>query len=181
MSTFAPAIAVTLKNEGGYTNDPVDPGGETNFGITRKFLLSVGESALAIDMHTMTVDQAKHIYEKYWWIQYGYGTIVDQTIATKVFDFSVNMGSSRAHKLLQQGMNNAFNSNLVVDGGLGPTTFGKVNAVVSTDDKQALLNAISDAAWSYYQSLIAQNSALAKFQNGWKNRAYAISKVDSIS
>lgn len=181
MSNFDIAVKVVLQHEGGYVNNPADPGGETNFGVTKKFLLACHEDAMAIDMHSMTVDQAKYIYKKYWWTQYGYEAIADLTIATKTFDFSVNMGSNRAHKLLQQALNAAFNMQLVVDGSLGPTSYAKLNSITSLEDKQKLITSFCDQAWLYYQSLIANKPSLAEFQNGWKNRAYSISKANSIS
>lgn len=88
-----------LKDEGGYTNDPKDPGGPTNFGITltdyRKYINPTGT---ALDVKSMTVDQAKAIYKPKYWDAVNADNLpsgVDYT----VFDYGVNSGVSRANKI----------------------------------------------------------------------------------
>lgn len=188
MSTFEKAIGTILKHEGGYVNNKADPGGVTNFGVSLRFLkdhLEDGDfdgdgDVDAQDIANMTVRQAMAIYHKHWWVKYGYGRITDQTIATKIFDFSVNMGASRAHKLLQQALNRAFGMRLDVDGIVGPATIRVINAVADGHGEQQLLTAYCDEAWGFYQRLIANKPSLSVFTNGWKNRAYGISKANSI-
>lgn len=188
MANFEKAIDVILRHEGGYVDNPNDPGGATNFGISLRFIADYPDygdvnhdgKVDAKDIRQMTVENAKDIYRHFWWDKYGYGRIVDQTIATKVFDFSVNMGASRAHKLLQQAMNKAFGLRLVVDGILGNASYGTLNAITDGKEEQQLLNAYSDQAWEFYQGLIKNNPKLAVFQKGWKNRAYSINTANSI-
>lgn len=189
MADFDSAIRLILRHEGGWVNNPNDPGGATNFGISLRFLADHpddgdfdGDGDVdAEDIRNMTIDDAKDIYRKFWWDKYGYGRIADQTIATKVFDFAVNMGAKRAHMLLQQAMNSAFGLRLSVDGVLGNASYGTLNAIADGDDEQVLINAFCNEAWAYYQRLIVNNPRLGVFKNGWKNRAYSINVANSIS
>lgn len=188
MATFEDAIGLILQHEGGYVNNPNDPGSATNFGVSLRFLADhpeVGDfdhdgDVDAEDIKNMTVEDAMNIYREFWWDKFRYGTINDQTIATKVFDFSVNMGSKRAHMLLQQALNAAFGLKLSVDGILGPATFGVINAI-EDDQEQKLLNAYCDAAWGFYQRLVANKPSLAVFKKGWYNRAYSIRVANSVA
>lgn len=189
MSDFNNAIQLVLQHEGGWVDNSNDPGGATNYGISLRFLADHphegdfdGDGDVdAEDIKNMTRDQAIGIYKEFWWDKYGYGQIPDQTIATKVFDFSVNMGASRAHKILQTALNNAYSLKLTVDGSLGPASYSVLAAIKDGDDEQRLITALCDAAWAFYQGLIAGNPKLQVFANGWKNRAYSISVANSIS
>lgn len=190
MSTFERAIPVILKHEGGYVNNPNDPGGATNYGVSLRFLQSqpiqVGDfdqdgDVDAEDIKNMTVDDAKYIYKTFWWDKFRYGLIIDQTIATKVFDLSVNMGAARAHKLLQTALNKAFALRLTVDGIIGNATLNCINNAFSSDDnEQTLLTAYCNEAWGFYQRLIAGNPKFKVFERGWKVRAYSLSQANSL-
>ena len=81
MAEFKLAIPITLENEGGYVNDPDDPGGETKYGISKR-------SYPALDIKNLTVEQATAIYLRDFW---KYDGIIDQEVATKVFDSYVNL------------------------------------------------------------------------------------------
>ena len=94
MAKFEPAIKVVLKHEKGYSNNLKDKGGETNFGISKR-------SYPKTDIKNLTLGRAMHIYKRDFWIPGRYEEIHLQTIATKVFDISVNMGQKQAVRLLQ--------------------------------------------------------------------------------
>lgn len=187
MAKFEKAIPVILKHEGGYVNHKADPGGATNFGISLRFLAEHPEDGDfdmdgdvdVEDIKNMTLRDAMDVYHKHWWAKYRYQNINDQTIATKVLDFSVNMGAKRAHILLQQALNKEFGLKLTCDGILGPASFGVINGI-EEDDEQRLLTAYCDEAWGFYQRLIANKPSLAVFKKGWYNRAYSLRKANSI-
>jgi lysozyme family protein len=181
MSDFTLAIPVVLKNEGGYCNNASDPGGATNFGISIRYLIASGgikarpdidvnhDGKLDFtDIKAMSVDQAVAIYKKDWWDAEGYARINDQGCATKIFDFSVNMGHPRAHKLAQQGCV-ACGKPVIPDGVLGSQTIAAINSC----DPTSFLFHLKDQAASFYRSLAAHNSSLAKFLPGWLKRAYS--------
>ena len=188
MSNFDKAIKVILRHEGGYVNNPNDNGANTNHGITIGFLQGWGDlgdfdhdgDVDVQDIKNMTEEQATAIYKKTWWDMYKYDRITDLTIATKIFDFSVNMGASRAHKILQTALNNAFGLKLTVDGIIGNTTIAIINAVKDGSGEQQLIDAYSDEAWGFYQPLIANNPKFQVFEKGWKYRAYSIKTANSI-
>ena len=156
MADFAIAIEDTLKNEGGYVWHPSDPGGETNFGISKRTYPNV-------DIKALTKEKAKEIYKRDWWDKYGYGKITSQKVAGKIFDLSVNMGPSRAHRLAQAALLR-LGENIKVDGVLGPVTIALINGM----DEDKLLPEIQEGAADYYTSLNKP-----EFIKGWLNRAYA--------
>ncbi len=188
MSTFEKAIPIVLRNEGGLVNNPNDPGGITNYGISLRFLADHPElgdfdhdgDVDAEDIKNMNVEEAMNIYKSQWWDKFKYGSINDQTISTKVFDFSVNMGSKRAHMLLQSALNKSLGLKLTVDGIIGNATMSVINSVTDGAGEQQLITAYCDEAYAFYLSIIKNNPKLQVFEKGWKNRAYAISKANQI-
>ena len=89
---FDAAFARLLGNEGGYSNDPRDPGGETNWGISKR-------SYSGVDIKNLTQAQAKEIYLRDFWMVLG--AAVHPAIKFQVFDFAVNAGISTALRKLQ--------------------------------------------------------------------------------
>ena len=168
MSNFNNAIDIVLQHEGGYSNDPDDPGGSTNFGITQRYLngLVAQGKYQATDVRYLTVDAATHIYQLYWWIAYSYGSIVDQSLATKIFDEAVNIGPGRLHRFVQQACCD-LGQQLTVDGALGQHSFDAINAL----NPQQLLAKIKERLIEYYQELATEHPVLGKYLNGWINRA----------
>lgn len=158
---FDYAIQLVLKHEGGYVNDPHDPGGETKYGISKR-------SYPKVDIANLTVDQAKAIYKRDFWDPHFFDDIEDQKIATKIFDFTVNMGASRAIRIAQNALQ-SIGKKVTVDGRMGPGTIRAINE----SDSAALLKAIQDGAAAFYRSLVTKNKKLGKFLKGWLRRAYA--------
>ncbi len=157
---FEKAIRVILKHEGGYVNDPNDLGGETNYGISKR-------SYPNVDIKNLTMKQAIEIYRRDWWVRYGYEKINDLDVATKVFDLSVNMGPTYAHKILQMAVN-FVGADLAVDGALGPLTFGATNKA----DSKKVVQAMRFYAAMRYYDLAKARPANRNFLMGWLNRAY---------
>ncbi|MGN7614128.1 glycoside hydrolase family 108 protein [Magnetococcales bacterium HHB-1] len=176
MAEFERAIDLVLRHEGGFVNDPKDPGGATKYGISLRFLRSLGHELADVDgdgdidaddIRALSVDGAKDIYRAQFWNRYGYNRIHDQDIATKLFDLSVNMGPKQAHKILQRALW-AVRHAVKVDGILGGETFGAVQRV-RTD---LLLVAMRSEAAGFYRSLIIRRPELGKYRRGWMRRAY---------
>jgi lysozyme family protein len=160
MSNFNPAVAVVLFHEGGWVWDGSDPGGATNWGISLTWYKTINPLATPEDIKNMSMQGAEALYEKYWWDKFGYGSIVDQTIATKIFDMSVNMGGHQAHELVQRALG------LPVDGILGPNTLAAING-----GQIGLLTAIIAQQVGFYTRLAQEKPTLAKFLPGWLKRA----------
>jgi len=89
---FDAAFERLLGHEGGYSNDPKDPGGETNWGISKR-------SYPGVDIKNLTQAGAKEIYMRDFWMPLG--AAADPAIKFQVFDFAVNSGISTALRKLQ--------------------------------------------------------------------------------
>lgn len=76
------------RKDGGYTNDPIDPGGETKFGISKK-------SHPDIDIKSLTLIESEEIYLREYWIPCGCDNL-DWPLAMSVFDAAINCGQGRA-------------------------------------------------------------------------------------
>lgn len=198
MARFDLAIGTVLEHEGGYVNDPHDPGGATNYGISLRYLRTLGDldgdgwlegdldqdGDLDVDdIRLMTVGRATEIYRDQWWNRYRYRLIQSQAVATKVFDLAVNMGPGRAHRLLQQALR-ACGNPVEVDGQVGAKTRAAVReALARWEDKYwepgdpwpvpGLLAALRSEAAGYYRSLVATRNERERFIRGWLRRAYS--------
>jgi lysozyme family protein len=173
MADFALAIPTILRHEGGYVNDPSDPGGNTAYGVSLRWLKGQGLllQELEAEDHTqdivqvikqMTVQQAGAIYQKFWWEKYDYSAILGQVLATKVFDTSVNVGASRSHKFLQAALA------LPQDGVLGPNTLKAANST----NNVTVISAFQKNQAAFYQAIVEHNPSLNKFLKGWLARAF---------
>ena len=156
---FDEIIEALLKHEGGYINDPADPGGETKYGISKRAYPDVA-------IQNLTIDSAKAIYKRDYWqgckvrklnLHYRY----------IYFDMCVNQGKSRATKILQQACN-AKGANLVVDGGLGPNTF-KALEQYSPELERILCYRLK-----HYYDLVNKKPTLEKYIYGWVKRALEV-------
>ena len=158
VANFSKSITVILKHEGGYINHPNDPGGETNFGISKR-------SYPDLDIAGLTREDAVGIYHSDYW---QYDGIVDDDLATKVFDLAVNMGQRRANRLLQRAINRV-NEKIVVaiDGKLGPHTLREANKA----DPKELLEILTFLQKDVYFNLAENNWKRKVFLAGWLKRA----------
>jgi len=120
MADFNKAIVITLKNEGGYINDPLDKGGETKYGISKK-------SYPDLDIKSLSIEQAKEIYKKDFWDCLKCNFIENQKLANKIFDMSVLMGIKNVVKKLQLVICLKYCVNITIDGIIGIETLNYIN------------------------------------------------------
>ena len=109
---FDRAFAIVLKEEGGYSDDPRDPGGKTRYGITESVARQHGYQG---DMRNLPLDVAKSIYKRSYWD----ACQCDQLpwpLSCYVFDCAVNQGPETARRLLQATLDT------VQDGQIGSAT-----------------------------------------------------------
>lgn len=161
MADFGLVIDQVLDSEGGYVNDPDDPGGETNFGIAKRFHRDV-------DIKKLDREGAKKIY---WglWEAGNFGLIEDQTLAGKAFDSSVCLGPRRANKMLQRAANASMRDEVLeVDGMVGKKTLAAINGLPAGEMVCSLRAQIA----YFRERRIAQEPTQAKFKGGWIARAY---------
>lgn len=175
--TFDMAIQTVLRHEGGFVDDPSDSGGATNYGVSLRFLRSLGVNLGDFDddgdidgddVKVMTQADAIRIYRREFWDRYRY-ELLHPVIAIKVFDLGVNMGPTNAHRRLQWGLHACGHRHVVVDGILGPQTRGAVDHAHTSN----LLCAVRAEAGFWYRDLAREKSGMAKYLKGWLNRAYS--------
>ena len=156
---FEDIIVKVLHHEGGYVNDPKDPGGETNFGIAKR-------SHPDVDIKNLTEDKAKLIYKEHYWDKNKVEDLPEE-LRHIYFDMCVNQGKSRAVKILQRAAN-AKGAALKVDGGLGPKT---LRAVLKSNVE---LKRVRAYRVKYYADLVTRKPDLEKFYYGWYKRALEV-------
>ncbi len=177
MKYFDIALGDVLAHEGGFVDRAEDKGGATNYGISLRFLRTLPALAGDItndghvttqDIETMTVDTARVFYRRYFWEHYRLGEIHDLDVATKLFNFFVNMRGKTAALIAQRAVND-LGHNLYLDGIAGSKTLAAINACAPGE----LLVCIKWRAWQVYREIIATTPSQAVFANGWRKRAFA--------
>ena len=99
---FDSALHYVLENEGGYSNNPADKGGPTNWGITQADLSAyLGRKASADDVKAMTRDVAAAIYKANYWLPLVCNKCPSEALATMIFDQGGVRGVGSAQKLLK--------------------------------------------------------------------------------
>lgn len=182
METVQEIARGIVAREGGFVNDPDDPGGATKHGVTIGTMKRLGidldgDGDVDIDdVKLITVDKAVEIYLKH----YFYGPKIDQlpeALQASVFDMYVNAGSN-AVKILQRLLNR-MGAALSDDGVIGPMTLG---AVARADELRgppiALVESYGMARREYYYRLADARPASRKYvrrrdggKGGWIIRA----------
>ena len=114
---FDVAFARLIGIEGGYTNNLADPGGETNWGISKR-------SYPDVDIANLTQDGAKAIYLRDFWNVVG---DADSAVKFQVFDFAVNSGVQTALRKLQAAIG------VADDGHWGPVSAAKLASLDKND------------------------------------------------
>lgn len=150
MSAFDDAFDALIGNEGGYSNNPADPGGETMWGVTQRVARAYGYAGA---MRDLPRDTAKAIAKKLYWDPLRLDEL-DARVAFQIFDANYNGG----HPVIwMQGAAGA-----KVDGLIGSAT---IAAVQATDPLRFMLrwNALR---LRYFTSL----STWSSFGKGWANR-----------
>ena len=168
MAKFEKALDYVLQNEGGFSNNPNDFGGATQFGITQATLSNwLKHPATVDDVKSMTKDVAAAIYAQNYWHPLKLDQIEYTRMATCIFDMAVNMGLRRPVQWAQVCCNTIDQMNLEVDGVMGPKTIEALNYVYSVE----FIQTYSALAWGYYLRRVEENPSQAVFLKGWTARA----------
>jgi lysozyme family protein len=167
---FPDALAVVLEREGGYVNDPDDPGGETNHGVAAlvyaRWRKRRGLPARSVRL--IQPGEIAAIYETEYWdpvrgdelLRLGFG------VALVVFDFVVNAGVGRATQLLQRTVS------VKEDGQSGPTTMHAIEAMAA----DAFVAGYSRGREGFYERLAARRPPLREFLRGWLKRVAIVER-----
>lgn len=152
MSAFDEAFVDLIGSEGGYSNNPKDPGGETMWGITARVARANGYDG---PMRQLPLDLAKSIARKLYWDPLRLDEF-DPVVAGQILDANYNGG----HPIIwMQGASGA-----KVDGILGPKTVAAVKAI----PRWQFLLRWNSLRLRYYTSLRRQ--LWQEFGRGWANR-----------
>ena len=189
MSNFEQALRKVLRHEGvefdtdgsplvgrtGYVDHPADPGGETNYGITKNVALENGYLGDMIDIPFFIV---KRIYRKRYWDLLSGDALPDQEIAEELFDTAANMGVSVVVRFLQRTLN-VLNvggkkyADITVDGAMGPGTVTALGAALSVAPwyRLAILRALDSLQAVRYIEMAETKPRMEEFVPGWlRNR-----------
>jgi lysozyme family protein len=167
--SFAACIPIILKSEGGYVDNPRDPGGPTNLGITLNTLSGwLGRPASIDEVRAMTPQLAGQIYQANYYNPV-HGPDLPDGVDLMAFDTAVNSGVSTGIRLLQKAVGAA------ADGHFGPLTLAAVKAKAAADT----INAFHAAHDAFYRSL----PTFGVFGKGWlarndRTRDLALAMVD---
>jgi lysozyme family protein len=169
VANFDLFLPLLLKFEGGFVDDPSDPGGATNKGITLHTFRDCAQSLLGIEptlanLKALTDQQAGTIYKAKYWTQTHGDEMVSQELANIVCDFYVNAGT-KATKLLQTILVD-MGATLSIDGALGSASMQALAAV----DQREVYRRYKQGRIKYYENLVQSQPSLGKFLKGWLNR-----------
>ena len=169
-----------VRREGGYVNDPDDPGGATNFGVTIHTMRRLGldldrdGDVDATDVRMLSRAQATDIFITHYFIRPRIGDLPAPLHAT-VFDMYVNAGGI-AIKILQRLLTEMGHP-CVVDGALGPQSIGAAHAATQQAPAH-LVDAYGIARRNYYFRIADRRPASRKYartraggKGGWIRRA----------
>ena len=164
ISNIETALAHVLQSEGGYVNNPADPGGMTNLGCTKAVWEEfVGHPVSEADMRELTPADVAPLYKRKYWDKVA-GDDLPAGLDYCVFDAAINSGPGRAAKWLQEvaGVN--------ADGSIGPATLKAIDAFSPLE----IIAQYNDKRLQFLESL----PTFATFGKGWSNR---VSSVQSIA
>ncbi len=148
MNCFDQCFDKLIAHEGGYSNDAKDPGGETNFGISKRAYPQV-------DIKNLTRDAAKAIYKRDYWDRAQCDKL-PPTLAYLLFDAAVNSGIGQAIRFLQRALG------VADDGILGPLTL----SMVSRADAESICARFIGQRLDFMTRL----STFDYFGKGWSRR-----------
>ena len=155
---FNEIIDQVIEHEGGYVNDPHDTGGETNYGIAKRWYPEV-------DIKNLNVDDAVNIYYNDYW-KPSKAEHLPKEIRGTYFDMCVNMGQKRAVIVLQETINSIGSTRIAEDGLIGKVTIEHSHKV-SKRRLQAF-------RCLFYGELVNQKPDQKRFYYGWFKRAISI-------
>jgi lysozyme family protein len=160
--------------EGGYSNNPADKGGPTNWGVTEQVARAYGYQG---DMRLLPRATAAKIYELRYWLRPGFDKVADRypALAEELFDTGVNMGPTVAATFLQRVLN-ALNReqrdypDINVDGDIGPMTLAELDAFKrarGAAGEKVLLTAVNVLQGARYFDITEARPANEAFLYGW--------------
>ena len=167
-----------LQEEGGYSDDPADPGGPTKYGVTLAEWIKQGYDKNgdgkidAEDVKLLDTNDAYKIAKEDYWDPVAGDMINSQDVADVVFDWGYNSGTKTAIKYLQRTLGFM---NGDVDGIIGTKT---IQATNSTDPKQ-LFDTLKQNREAFYRAIVTKDPSRQKFLKGWliRNNSFVYGQI----
>jgi lysozyme family protein len=182
-------IADVIGIEGGYVDNPADPGGATNWGITAATAAQYKSYLVSTynwdgTMQNLTQQMATYVYIQQFWNPMSLDSILGLStytplLADLLFEAGVNLGSPTVGKYLQQALNvlndqGTYYSDITVDGNVGSMTVGAIQSLLSARPSDGLVNLlwmVSALVSARYIAIAAATESSEQFEAGWQNRA----------
>lgn len=163
MAQFEPAFEIMMANEGGYklTNDPVDRGGQTYAGISRRSWPQWSGWAYIDRGEIPPTQMVRDFYKTNFWDVIRGDEITDNRIASSIFNFAVNTGIKVAVKLAQIVVG------VAPDGSLGEKTLTALNA----SSASTFIPNYTIAKIARYRDIVKRDPTQKRFLLGWINRS----------
>lgn len=162
---FSSIVRWVIGHEGGYSNNPNDAGGETNWGISKR-------SYPREDIRALTIDRAAQIYYQDYWKPLRLGEIDDDRLAAKILDTSINAGRNGV-LILQRALRER-GHNVPQDGFMHQAV---IDACNKANIDKLLLTYVKYQS-QHYAECITNKPANSVFARGWHNRAWSIYKKE---
>lgn len=164
-------VAAIFAVEGGYVNDPRDPGGETNHGITLATAQAAGYTG---KMRDLDLNTATNIYISNYINKPGFGEVItlSPAVGQKLVDAGVNAGPARSSTWFQQGLNSLNRggvdyAKISVDGKIGKGTIAAYTSLVNKRGKikacEMMIKLVDAQQVTHYTSL----TNLSQYTPGW--------------
>ena len=184
---FGECFKILIKHEGGYSNHFADRGGMTFMGISRKFwpdepiwdridmILDAGGEKEEINMlmdDDEVVESVKQFYRREFWTKALCDRISNQQLASTHLNFTVNAGTRKAVRIIQEVANTNVGAELDLDGIVGSATRSAINNLNNLNEEENV-GVISDykaLAETYYKEIVANDSTQNVNLAGWLNR-----------
>ena len=164
LSNWDKSFDMVIAHEGGFTDDPRDPGnklpdgrpGCTMWGCTQaNWEAYVGHHVTHDDMKALKKDDVKPLYKKNYWDAV-HGDELPSGVDYAAFDFAINAGPGASRKMIQRALG------VAADGAIGPATMAAIKAA----DGKDFLKKFSDAKIAFYQTL----ATFPTYGKGWLKR-----------
>jgi lysozyme family protein len=181
------------RDEGGFVNNPKDPGGMTYRGISRRWFkkwsgwnfidnyLNKGWVLNDVNVIAELEPSVLDLYETEFWNKYKLNLINLKPLALVMFSLIINRSGSSIVKDLQKAINDLYSmreeryskfKKLVTDGKIGAKSINAVNNVSGYSDQVAIVAMVLDSSLQWYRSKATTDILAKDFGVGWINRVY---------
>lgn len=163
MVNFEKAVMYLIDNEGReYTNEPLDNGGPTKFGITQETLSYYRVCPTSPqDVENLTEAEAQKIYEALYWKPCGCNEILSQAVATALLDTAALDGTPRATRWAQGA------AGVEVDGHMGPKSIEQINKLTASFFMSRFIPQIQH----HYIEIVKEHPPQIRYLDGWLQRS----------